>query len=65
MKWRPIETAPGDATYILLYRVGWQDAMCVGYWNRDLEMWLSRGIEFANADYWMPLPDAPNEDNME
>lgn len=69
--WRPIETAPRDATRILIAMPREEGAVCEAWWATDYEggpgYWSTppsgagRGYTIL-ADYpthWMPLPDPP------
>ena len=64
--WRPIETAPKDETYILLY-CG-DDFQAVGYWSTSI--WVTKGgawiYDECRSDtveleptHWQPLPPPP------
>lgn len=69
-EWRPIETAPKDGTYILIWHLGIGSAV-VGSWrksNRNMtdsrEKWrpYCSGYddqELLAALHWMPLPEPP------
>jgi hypothetical protein len=53
-EWHPIETAPRDGQFLLLWSDGhWVVARYYrGHWDDD-ERWQDR------ATHWMPLPEAP------
>ncbi len=60
--WKPIETAPQDGTYILVYPGG------VVRWDWGDEAWMQNvtplpdGVfycHYAYPTHWMSLPDAP------
>lgn len=65
-KWQPIETAPKDGTWILVYA---HPDMAVAFADPDNEYaWtLDDGHDFrpclrrhlANPTHWMPLPEVP------
>lgn len=63
MSWQPIETAPKDGTFVLLFgphhRAG-QDRQLTACW--DGQTWESAddgyGI-YLKPTHWMPLPEAP------
>jgi hypothetical protein len=67
MNWQPIESAPKDSTWVLLWQAGWQ-APLTGFWCEDYygvpkaPHWVfcnpwafSRG----QPTHWMPLPPPP------
>ena len=72
MNWQPIETAPKDGSYLLLWEQ-YSDAPFVGYWSGG--SWsvshehvdAEGGWDGANVvdalsmpiTHWMPLPAAP------
>lgn len=61
-KWKPIETAPKDGTFVLCAgefdRPGdWRIKM--GYWDACDGDWYLFGASW-NPTHWMPLPEAPN-----
>ncbi len=56
--WRPIESAPRDATWILL----WDDRACgavSGYWDADVDAWMT-DIDVCDGDFlptlWLSVP---------
>lgn len=66
--WQPIETAPKDGTFVLLYPSrGWVSDVepydCeVGYWDSDDNVWRSYGPiaeDYHGPTHWCPLPPAP------
>lgn len=58
MTWQPIETAPRDGTYVLVWNTLSEApiiAMYEGaYWEDSYE-----GCTNIKASHWMPLPEAP------
>lgn len=77
-KWRLIETAPKDGTWILLAGGNTQDngdtkrsvVACWGgrSWDYSYEedSWNVWRCSYADPTHWMPLPDAPEvEDESE
>lgn len=66
VRWRPIETAPRDGTFILAY---WDDATYPHEFvtRNDVvqylcgEWCLSDGDDVLAPTHWMPLPDGPGE----
>lgn len=60
-QWQPIETAPKDGTYVLLYCDYYGIGRCV--WDDWRGVWRSddpnHGIGFPQPTHWMPLPAAP------
>ncbi len=63
--WKPIETAPKDGTDILLEVIGWAGSKYIATVFWDESTWVDNGKGFGLAgspgDWWMPLPEAPNE----
>jgi hypothetical protein len=61
--WRPIETAPKDGTYVLLWFPETDLPVRVGYWSRA-DYWYSyaghvrRRFE-SGPTHWMALPAPP------
>lgn len=59
--WQPIETAPKDGTWVLLYeqpQPGWSAPAHVAQWSRG--EWQEAGEYGVNdATHWQPLPEAP------
>lgn len=73
MEWQPIETAPKDGTWVLVYGDGTDDeaedrkvavAQYVNYFDdfRWQFAWYDGGYygRFKNPTHWAPLPEAPN-----
>ena len=70
MKWKPIDTAPKDGTYIFIHRKGC-DAPCVGNWFNGSSDTIGkpwppawRGVDTGSTvlgtpTHWMPLPALP------
>ncbi len=69
MTWQPIETAPKDGTFVLVYLAETYahttQQICVAVWDDDLEDWmtdqLDGGWDFVAPSHWMPLPQPPTE----
>jgi len=61
MEWRPIETAPKNGDWVLIYQGG-QEVTLAWYCDADGP---SHGVWFDQRDngysptHWMPLPDPP------
>ena len=66
MTWQPIDTAPKDGTWVLLWtgnecRIAmwdeWEDPECpvTQGWFDDGD-----GMYIENPTHWMPLPEAPD-----
>ena len=59
MDWQPIETAPKDATPILMWHApNWT---LIGWFYEDGSFYRTDGLSFNRKDptHWMPLPDPP------
>lgn len=64
--WQPIETAPKDGTYVIIY-VEWPDVenqIVVANWVDHGFTWSWRPVDaltvnYLNVHYWMPLPKPP------
>lgn len=64
-KWRPIETAPKDGAWVLLYSCFSTKKPDCGVARWDERYWLlaaEYGVKaiFENPTHWMPLPDRPD-----
>lgn len=75
-EWKPIETAPHDGTFILLFctqmkhhevKMGGK-LVVSGYWDAIDQAWCSHGSTwegpFYEADQWMPLPAPPGQSTI-
>lgn len=63
MKWKPIDTAPKDGTYVLVgqWMVDYEGPyfrMGVSWWS---EQWGWGGNVPDEPTHWMPLPPPPGE----
>jgi len=56
--WQPIETAPRDGTWVLIFCDG---NAIQAQWDRDDAYWANGrfGLGFDDATHWMPLPEPP------
>jgi len=69
-EWKPIETAPKDDRYILLYiaKSNSRDTqhrarkMHVGFWNVKRNHWGCGNDRFFPVTHWMPLPTPPRKE---
>lgn len=73
MTWQPIETAPKDGTYILVFPGLWTDVTCSiarydydtharnpkPFWKRVDDMGLVSRSRSCQPTHWMPLPEPP------
>ncbi len=62
--WQPIETAPRDGRWVLLYvpDPGNHLVPCgivAAKWISELSGWTTRGVCGIEGTHWMPLPKAP------
>ena len=62
--WQPIETAPRDGTYILLWARTWRHSFAGQYYGDAFTVWVdiptATGTkEKVFASHWMPLPEPP------
>jgi hypothetical protein len=71
MTWQPIETAPKDGTWVLLYDKR-SDLAEVAQWDSDktyfddcpIYGWhTANGIDYMTLTFthWMPMPEPPDE----
>ncbi len=72
MTWQPIETAPRDGTRILLFqpeeisRGRVLHRAVLGHWVACAHSgWVSDGLQHAEPTHWMPLPEAPADEEDE
>jgi hypothetical protein len=61
MKWKPIETAPKDRTYILA--VTTSGIVWLVSWDKMREEWTRFNCRDSglNLTHWMPLPQSPTK----
>ena len=60
MNWQPIETAPEDGEWILVYSDHY--VFCpFDVVHYDYGAWTNSGGGFAEPTHWVPLPDPPKE----
>lgn len=61
-QWQPMESAPEDATSILLWAPEWDEPIS-GYWHREHKCWRqgdrSWGEKIHSPTHWQPLPTPP------
>ena len=69
-QWQPIETAPKDGTVVILFVPCWDEVVtawyckATGLWPSDEP--FSESGEACNVGmptHWMPLPEAPTDNN--
>ena len=60
-RWNPIETAPKDGTWLLIYEsigVNTKWSACdIAHWSDD--QWANGGDYPVRPTHWMPLPESP------
>ena len=59
MNWMPIESAPKDGTYVLIYTGPEEGLMYAAYWSTLHDDWRSNLETVYGATHWMPLPEPP------
>lgn len=63
MNWQPLETAPKDGTFVLMYRNGTVDtARWYDDWMFGRSAWGNGSWSYpdhALPSHWMPLPEPP------
>jgi hypothetical protein len=62
-EWQPIETAPKDGTWLLLFGNphGWHMRYAIGNWFEGHGPWCGLEAEYlGDITHWMPLPTAPD-----
>jgi hypothetical protein len=55
--WQPIETAPKDGTWLLLYARHWGELPTIGMWSQARNCWQDFDHGLDRPTHWMPLPD--------
>lgn len=66
-QWQPIETAPKDGTYILVWGQDFDCAMTAQWSLLDINPntttfehgWTAYGVIFEGLTHWMPMPEKP------
>ncbi|MXP42947.1 DUF551 domain-containing protein [Allopontixanthobacter sediminis] len=73
MDWQPIETAPKDGTWIVVYDDRFKHSEAsylIARWHRALKVWSGtsnsqgRFALWHDATHWMPLPAPPETANV-
>lgn len=67
--WQPIETAPKNGTWVILFLDGIGRSICA-YYSEAAGKWVDTWCAYINerpynASHWMPLPEPPTEDKGE
>jgi hypothetical protein len=68
MKWLPIESAPKDGTWVIVYGEKYKQPI-IAKWNKRISWWagavlMGGGFQhMREASHWMPLPPPPEADN--
>lgn len=70
--WEPIETAPKDGTYVIIWSGWFGGAATIAHWdddrhaNKKAPRWISRDRVYGRKSFvdippthWMPLPPPP------
>jgi hypothetical protein len=69
--WQPIETAPKDGEWIIVYDANYDhssSSYLIAYWHKPLKVWAGKPNSkgrfplWENATHWMPLPPAPGDE---
>jgi hypothetical protein len=58
-EWQPIETAPKDGTFILVY--GYGDYHHAFWLDQGNGFWFSIDDSLVDPTHWMPLPSPPGD----
>jgi hypothetical protein len=60
MEWQPIETAPRDASIVIVY-CAFCDLVNAAYWGGEVWYWVWSDPPETDCHptHWMPLPDPP------
>lgn len=56
LTWKPIDTAPGDGTEVIIYSRGRQMVAC---WDADHEWWWDGHNSMRDPTHWLPRPEDP------
>ena len=64
--WQPIETAPKDGTWILIFRghdADWTFNYALVYWDDHFMCWHDGDYhsDYYRPNHWMPLSEPPSE----
>jgi len=70
-EWQPIETAPKDGKWVLVYVNAWgRHEFAVCFFRDDKWVYvdsnfedINEDIEFGAPTHWMPLPEPPKDKN--
>jgi len=62
--WLPIETAPKDGTWLLLWDSGLV-IIEIGRWAKLLNYWMGDDGERSIPSHWMPLPEPPKPEDTD
>lgn len=66
-EWQPIETAPMNGTWVMIYCPGGIGVAVAAYMTLDIDWWhIDNGkdeypVRGPAPTHWMPLPDPPPE----
>jgi len=69
VSWQPIETAPKDGTWILVWKHDYDCPMSAQWGLLDINPnkytgmkgWSGYGYIFSDVTHWMPMPEPPKE----
>lgn len=58
------KSMPSPNERVLLLRLGWAEAVTVGWWDKDYEEWVPvAGFTFPGVTHWTPIPVQPGEED--
>lgn len=67
MTWNPIETAPRDGSFFVVWNgdemaiLNWPEGCLLGRWHKRKGGWSGSSVLFPNPTHWMKRPQPPKK----